>query len=140
MAQIIKDAHPRWERHKHPATRCFQALRIVINRELDHLRTALEGCVEVLRPGGRMVVISFHSLEDRIVKRFFRGSPDSPDGESAGKRKMHKFPPRGLPLSADGKGARVMKAVGKAIRPTDHEVRLNPRSRSSVMRVAEKLA
>ena len=64
LAEIIKEAHPRWERHKHPATRCFQALRIFINRELEHLKMALEACLEILRPGGRIVVISFHSLED----------------------------------------------------------------------------
>jgi len=139
LAQIIKDAHPRWEKHKHPATRCFQALRIFINRELDHLRAALEGCVEVLRPGGRLVVISFHSLEDRIVKRFFRGSLEPSRTVSETKRGSQKFPPRGLPPSAEV-DVHLLKVVGKAIRPTDMEVRLNPRSRSSVMRVAEKLA
>ena len=127
LAEIIKAAHPRWEKHKHPATRCFQALRIFINRELDHLKIALENCVELLRPGGRVVVISFHSLEDRIVKRFFRG-PD----KSAGL-------PRGLPV-ADNDTPWVLKKIGGAIRPSKEEVANNHRSRSSIMRVAERVA
>ncbi len=139
LAQVIKDAHPRWEKHKHPATRCFQALRIFINRELDHLRTALEACVSVLRPGGRVVVISFHSLEDRIVKRFFRGSLEPASLASGAKRRQHKMPPRGLPQLTDSKVS-LLRTIGKAIRPGDAEISLNPRSRSSVMRVAEKLA
>ena len=139
LAQVIKEAHPRWEKHKHPATRCFQALRIFINRELDHLRAALEVCVSVLRPGGRIVVISFHSLEDRIVKRFFRGTLEPALVHSGNKKRQHKMPPRGLPLIADDKVS-LLKTMGKAIRPGDAEVSLNPRSRSSVMRVAEKLA
>lgn len=136
LAQIIREAHPRWEKNRHPATRCFQALRIFINRELDHLRQALEACVEVLRPGGRIVVISFHSLEDRIVKRFFRGDDDSSQQKAPRSRKL---PPRGLPLPVDEVPS-LLKVVGRAIRPGDDEVRDNPRARSSVMRVAEKLA
>ena len=139
LAQIIKDAHPRWEKHKHPATRCFQALRIFINRELDHLRTALEVCVDVLRPGGRIVVISFHSLEDRIVKRFFRGTIEPASTSAGSKRRSHKLPPRGLPSIVDDRVS-LLKTVGKAIRPGDAELSINPRARSSVMRVAEKLA
>ena len=139
LAQVIKDAHPRWEKHKHPATRCFQALRIFINRELDHLRDALEACVSVLRPGGRIVVISFHSLEDRIVKRFFRGNLESDLFASGSKKRLHKMPPRGLPPAVNSK-VDLFKTIGKAIRPGDAEVSANPRSRSSVMRVAEKLA
>jgi 16S rRNA (cytosine1402-N4)-methyltransferase len=139
LANIIKEAHPRWEKHKHPATRCFQALRIFINRELDHLRAALEGCVDVLRPGGRIVVISFHSLEDRIVKRFFRGLPEPVTVAAGSNRRQRKLPPRGLPVTANEK-VPLLRAIGKAIRPDDEEVRRNPRSRSSVMRVAEKLA
>lgn len=126
LAEIIKAAHPRWEKHKHPATRCFQALRIFINRELDHLKIALENCIDMLRPGGRIVVISFHSLEDRIVKRFFRG-PDKNAGV-----------PRGLPV-ADNDTPWVLKKIGGAIRPSEEEVAANPRSRSSVMRIAERL-
>ncbi len=139
LAQIIKEAHPRWEKHRHPATRCFQALRIFINRELDHLRTALEVCVNVLRPGGRIVVISFHSLEDRIVKRFFRGTLEPALAATGSKKRSHKMPPRGLPVAADEKVS-LLKTVGKAVRPGEVEINRNPRARSSVMRVAEKLA
>ena len=127
LAELIKAAHPRWEKHKHPATRCFQALRIFINRELDHLKAALESCVDLLRPGGRIVVISFHSLEDRIVKRFFRG-PDKNAGV-----------PRGLPVVGIDTPW-VLKKIGGAIRPSKEEVAENPRARSSIMRVAERVA
>ena len=127
LAEIIKQAHPRWEKHKHPATRCFQALRIFINRELDNLKTALSECVDLLRPGGRLAVISFHSLEDRIVKHFIRGFGKT------------EFQPRGLPVQ-DQAPLSPLKKIGKAIRPTAEEVAGNPRSRSSIMRVAEKLA
>ncbi len=127
LAELIKAAHPRWERHKHPATRCFQALRIFINRELDHLKVALENCVELLRPGGRIVVISFHSLEDRIVKRFFRG----PDNRAA--------LPRGLPVVID-EALWPLKRIGGSVKPSSEEVSSNPRSRSSIMRIAEKVA
>ena len=122
LAQIIKDAHPRWEKHKHPATRCFQALRIFINRELEHLRAALEVCVDILRPGGRIVVISFHSLEDRIVKRFFRGSPEPIIVASRNKKGQRQLPPRGLPVAASGKVS-LLRVIGKAIRPDNDEVR-----------------
>ena len=127
LAEIIKAAHPRWEKHKHPATRCFQALRIFINRELDHLKAALESCVDLLRPGGRIVVISFHSLEDRIVKRFFRG----PDRNAS--------LPRGLPVVED-ETPWVLRKIGGSVRPTDGELASNPRARSSIMRIAEKVA
>lgn len=127
LAEIIKAAHPRWERHKHPATRCFQALRIFINQELDHLKIALESCVDLLRPGGRIAVISFHSLEDRIVKRFFRGPI-----KNAGL-------PRGLPVAEDDTPW-VLKRIGGSVKPSKAEVSSNPRSRSSIMRVAERVA
>jgi len=127
LAEIIKAAHPRWEKHKHPATRCFQALRIFINRELDHLKTALAAAVDILKPGGRIVVISFHSLEDRIVKRFFRGPDKSADI------------PRGLPI-VNEEEPWVLKRVGGAVKASKEEVSDNPRARSAVMRVAEKLS
>jgi len=127
LAEIIKAAHPRWEKHKHPATRCFQALRIFINRELDSLKVALQSCVELLRPGGRIVVISFHSLEDRIVKRFFRGPSDNADV------------PRGLPVDMQ-KTKWLLRRVGGAVKPTDAEIQANPRARSSIMRIAERVA
>jgi len=123
LAEAIKQAHPRWERNKHPATRCFQALRIFVNRELEHLQIALEQTSDLLRPGAQLVVISFHSLEDRLVKRFIRGV----DGLSA--------VPRGLPVKVTQK----LKAIGKAVRPSASEIEVNPRARSSVMRVAVKL-
>ncbi len=127
LAEIVKAAHPRWEKHKHPATRCFQALRIFINRELEHLKAALDACVNVVRPGGRLVVISFHSLEDRIVKRFIRGQSDEAPV------------PRGLPVQHQ-RSATPFQMLGRAIRPSDAEVASNPRARSSIMRVAERLA
>jgi len=100
---------------------------------------ALEVCVNVLRPGGRIVVISFHSLEDRIVKRFFRGTLESASAVSGTKKRLHKMPPRGLPPVAGDKVS-LLRTVGKAIRPGNLEISANPRARSSVMRVAEKLA
>lgn len=127
LAEIIKQAHPRWEKHKHPATRCFQALRIFINRELDNLKIALDACVDLLRPGGRLVVISFHSLEDRIVKHLIRGF-----GKPVAV-------PRGLPVEIEAPVS-PMRKIGRAIKPSDAEVSINPRARSSIMRIAEKLA
>lgn len=127
LAEIIKRAHPRWEKHKHPATRCFQALRIFINRELDNLKIALDACISLLRPGGRLVVISFHSLEDRIVKHCIRGFSKA------------IVVPRGLPVEVQAPVSPLQK-IGRVIRPGEEEVARNPRSRSSIMRIAEKLA
>ena len=126
LAKIVAEANPAWEKHKHPATRAFQAIRIYINNELGDLEKLLEKIVEQLRPGGRLVVISFHSLEDRIVKRFMRRQAQ---GESV---------PAYLPVTDDQVG-RTMRLVGKAVKPSDEEVSANPRARSAVMRVAEKL-
>jgi 16S rRNA (cytosine1402-N4)-methyltransferase len=126
LANIVAGAHPAWEVGKHPATRAFLATRLYINRELEDLTEVLSQVVEVLRPGGRLVVISFHSLEDRIVKRFIRR-------QSRGEEL-----PRGLPVTED-KLNRTMRAIGKAIRPAADEVKSNVRARSAVMRVAEKL-
>ena len=122
----MAEANPSWEKHKHPATRAFQAIRIYINNELGDLERLLEKVVERLRPGGRLVVISFHSLEDRIVKRFMRRQAQ---GESV---------PAYLPVTDDQVG-RTMRLVGKAVKPSEQEVTANPRARSAVMRVAEKL-
>jgi len=127
LAAIVRAASPAWERDKHPATRSFQAIRIYINRELDDLRECLRDVLKVLAPGGRLVVISFHSLEDRIVKRFMR--------EQA---RGHVYP-RGVPVTRDQAGAR-MRLVGGALRPRSAEVAENPRARSAVLRVAERLA
>jgi len=126
LAEIISAAIPRHEKHKHPATRSFQAIRIHINRELEELEKILQLAVGMLKKGGRLVVISFHSLEDRLVKRFMKA-------QSQGERL-----PAGLPVQFEQSNA-ALKLVGKAIFPTEQEVELNPRARSAVMRVAEKL-
>lgn len=126
LAKIVAEANPAWEKHKHPATRAFQAIRIFINNELGDLERLLEKVVDQLRPGGRLVVISFHSLEDRIVKRFMRRQAQ---GESV---------PAYLPVTDDQVG-RTMRLIGKAVKPSEAEVAVNPRARSAVMRVAEKL-
>jgi 16S rRNA (cytosine1402-N4)-methyltransferase len=127
LAEIVKQANPRWEKHKHPATRAFQAIRIYINRELEDVQNVLQQAVNVLAVGGRLVVISFHSLEDRIVKRFIRD-------QSRGK----PLPPD-LPVTRDEMDIK-MKSMGKAIVAGEKELKANPRSRSAVMRVAERLA
>lgn len=127
LASILAAAHPAWERGKHPATKAFQAIRIFINRELDDLEVLLSRVVDLLQVGGRLVVISFHSLEDRRVKRFIR------DQERGIKL------PKNLPVRDVERGVRLKK-VGKAVKPTDLEVGDNIRSRSAVMRVAERVA
>jgi len=124
LAELIEATIGKKEK-KHPATRCFQAIRIAVNNELGDLASGLDASIRHLRPGGRLVVISFHSLEDRLVKRTFkeavrpgkvlRNIPDHPD-----------WSPR-------------LKLVGKAIRASDQEISANPRARSAIMRVAEKL-
>ncbi len=126
LAEIIKKAHPAWEKHKHPATKSFQALRIFINQELDVLPNALSQTIDLLDKNGRLAVISFHSLEDRIIKRFIR---DQAKGKAAD-LDLPFLPTEHQP---------IFKAIGKAIYPSDEEIRHNPRSRSAVLRVAEKL-
>ena len=126
LAEVITAANPKWERDKHPATRAFQAIRIEINNELKDLEQALAGAVKILKPGGRLVVISFHSLEDRIVKRFFKQ-------ESRGEN----FP-KGLPVTVAMLNHQL-KIIGKTIKAGAVEVQQNIRSRSAIMRVAEKL-
>ena len=126
LAEVIAQAIPRHEKHKHPATRSFQAIRIFINRELEELEQVLELSLNVLVKGGRLVVISFHSLEDRIVKRFMRKQAE---GE--------RLPP-GVPVQYEQVNARL-KLVGKAVFPSQQEIDDNPRARSAVMRVAEVL-
>jgi len=126
LAKIVSEANPKWERHKHPATRSFQAIRIHINRELEDLKDFLHAAIDLLRVGGRLVVISFHSLEDRLVKRYMR---DMSRGDAI---------PIGVPVM-DSQINRRMKLVGKAIKARDTEVTGNVRSRSAVMRVAEKI-
>jgi 16S rRNA (cytosine1402-N4)-methyltransferase len=126
LVEIIESAVPVREKNKHPATRTFQAIRIHINEELRCLEDCLADVVDLLVSGGRLVVISFHSLEDRIVKRFIR--------------RMEKgdYYPERLPIR-DSEIKRYVKSVGKAIKPSANEVGRNRRSRSSIMRVAEKL-
>ncbi|MEJ2620093.1 MAG: 16S rRNA (cytosine(1402)-N(4))-methyltransferase RsmH [Candidatus Thiodiazotropha sp.] len=125
LAELVSQANPAWEKGKHPATRSFQAIRIFINGELDALRETLDGVIDVLAPGGRLAVISFHSLEDRIVKRFMR---DQAKGDP--------FPP-GLPVTDDQRQPRL-RLVGKPITPNEAEISANPRARSAVLRVAER--
>jgi len=122
LAQIVSAANPAWEKGKNPATRAFQAIRIHVNAELDALTSVLRQSLTALRPGGRLVVISFHSLEDRIVKRFMRDQS-----------RLAQQP--GLPAAMQPQ----LRRIGKAMRPGDTEVQANPRARSAVLRVAEKL-
>ncbi|MES9822923.1 MAG: 16S rRNA (cytosine(1402)-N(4))-methyltransferase RsmH [Candidatus Thiodiazotropha endolucinida] len=127
LAEIVRRANPAWEKSKHPATRSFQGIRIYINSELDALQRALQSVIDVLVVGGRLAVISFHSLEDRIVKRFMR---DQAKGDW--------YPP-GVPVTRDSMQPRL-RLVGKAVRPGDDETAANPRARSAVLRVAERLS
>jgi 16S rRNA (cytosine1402-N4)-methyltransferase len=126
LADLIESSYPRSERHKHPATRSFQAIRIFINRELEALQAALEQSVSLLASGGRLVVISFHSLEDRMVKRFMRA-------QAAGIEA-----PRHLPVRESRHG-QTMRLIGGTVKAGVAEVGGNPRARSAVLRVAEKL-
>jgi 16S rRNA (cytosine1402-N4)-methyltransferase len=126
LAEVVSAANPKWEKHKHPATRSFQAIRLHVNGELDALRDALQAILLALAPGGRMVVISFHSLEDRIVKRFIRAAVRGP-----------QLPP-GVPIRHTEYPG-LMRQIGKAVMPTPAEVSQNPRARSAVMRIAERL-
>lgn len=127
LAKIVAEAHPAWERGKHPATKAFQAIRIFINRELADLDDLLHQVIDTLAIGGRLVVISFHSLEDRRVKRFIR---DQHRGIKL---------PKNLPIPDVDRGVRLIK-VGKAIKPSADEVENNVRARSAVMRIAERVA
>jgi 16S rRNA (cytosine1402-N4)-methyltransferase len=127
LADLVAAAVPTREPGRHPATRTFQAIRIYLNRELDELRAVLPDAMHCLAPGGRLVVISFHSLEDRIVKRFIRdhvrGDPYPPD----------------LPVRADQLSP-LLRAVAGPVRPGRAEIEHNPRARSAVLRVAERIA
>jgi len=125
LARLIENTVGRREKKKHPATRCFQAIRIFINDELANLEKGLDSAIRLLRPGGRLVVISFHSLEDRLVKRTIR--------EAVRPGQVRK----NIPQHPDLKP--VLKPVGKAIKASDAELSVNPRARSAVMRIAEKL-
>ena len=125
LAAIVAAAVPTREVGKHPATRTFQALRIYINAELAELQAALPQAVSALAAGGRLAVISFHSLEDRLVKRFMR--------EQARGREL----PQGLPVTGAPEGV-TLRLLGKAVRPQPSEVANNPRARSALLRGAER--
>lgn len=128
LAALVEKAVRTREPGQHPATRTFQALRICVNQELEELSLVLPQVVAALAPGGRLVVISFHSLEDRIVKRFMRDASRPP-----------QLPAR-LPVRAADLPKPKLALVGKPVWPSDDEVAANPRSRSAVMRVAERAA
>ncbi|MDR1056989.1 MAG: 16S rRNA (cytosine(1402)-N(4))-methyltransferase RsmH [Coxiellaceae bacterium] len=125
LADIVIQAHPKWEEHKHPATRVFQAMRIFVNDELHELALCLEQCLEVLKIGGRLAVISFHSLEDKVIKEF-----------------IHKYRsggvPEWLPVSEE-QISRRLKRIGKTLHPSPEEIHNNPRGRSAILRIMEKL-
>ena len=126
LAEILKEANPAWEKHKHPATRAFQGIRIYINNELGDLESILDQSVDVLKIGGRLAVISFHSLEDRMVKRFIR------------RQEQGRPIPRGLPVFDEDLG-KTMKKMSKAIKPKTDEIGGNVRARSAVLRIAERV-
>ena len=123
LAAVVERAALSRSASIHPATRTFQALRIHVNREIECLRGALPAAVDVLRPGGRLAVVSFHSLEDRVVKRFLRSESREAPG------------PRGLPSARRPR----LRIVAGRVRPSPDETAANPRSRSAVLRVAERL-
>lgn len=126
LADIIAKAIPAWEKHKHPATRTFQAIRIFINQELDDLQKALDDMLEVLASGGRLVIISFHSLEDRIVKTWINRMAKGDDVPSY------------IPLAHSQLNKKI-NIIGKAVKPSALEIENNPRARSAIMRIAEKI-
>ena len=126
LANLLRDANPAWEKHKHPATRGFQAIRIAVNNELGDLESVLDQSIDLLAHEGRLSVISFHSLEDRIVKRFIR---DQERGIS--------LPPE-VPVMDEQLG-KTLRRVGKAIMPDKEEIERNARARSAVLRIAERL-
>ncbi len=128
FVKIIDEAVPVKDKFKHPATRSFQGVRIFINGELSQLETALESACQMLKPGGRLAVISFHSLEDRIVKRFIKT-----------KSQGQKLPSRLPVMQSELDKGKELKALSRAIKASKDEVDSNPRSRSAVLRVAEKL-
>jgi len=122
VAQNVRSREP----GQHPATRSFQAIRIFVNQELEELALVLPQALRLLKPDGRLVVISFHSLEDRIVKRFMKDAAES------------DHLPSKLPVRQSELAGAKLKLIGKPIRPGDAEVRSNPRARSAIMRVAER--
>ncbi|MDH3633706.1 MAG: 16S rRNA (cytosine(1402)-N(4))-methyltransferase RsmH [Gammaproteobacteria bacterium] len=129
LAALISEIVPRPKNNKHPATRSFQAVRIHINQELDQIQHLLETVLDILKIGGRLLIISFHSLEDRLVKRFFKAQ--------SSRAKI----PRGLPLRDSEIPSNIrLRLVNKAIRAGARELASNPRARSAVLRIAERAA
>ena len=128
LIERVLPPNPRQPRRTHPATRVFQALRIAVNEELDALEAGLAAALDLLRPGGRLVVISYHSLEDRIVKRFL-----------AGERRGCVCPPE-IPVCVCGRNPRLRLLTRPSLTPTAEEIASNPRARSARMRAAERLA
>ena len=130
VSAVVRARQRQRENMRHPATRTFQAIRIYLNQELEELSLVLPQCVELLNPGGRLVVISFHSLEDRMVKQFMRAAANSdelPRGVPVREKDLQRFSKQKLRL------------IGKAVRPSENEVIGNVRARSAVMRVAERM-
>lgn len=125
LAEIVAEAHPSWERHKHPATRSFQAIRIAVNQELDDIKSFLPTAINALKPQGKLAVISFHSLEDRMVKQYFQKEARGDDL------------PRDFPIRASELNPRL-KMLGKASASAE-ELAVNPRARSAHLRIAQKL-
>jgi 16S rRNA (cytosine1402-N4)-methyltransferase len=126
LAEIVKVAHPKWEKNKHAATRTFQAIRIAINKELDDIEAFLPQAVDVLKPEARLAVISFHSLEDRLIKQFIQKESTLAEDTSWG-------------MPQQREDTRRLKKVSR-VRASDEEVKANPRSRSAWLRAAERLA
>ena len=127
LAKVVAEANPAWEKHKHPATRTFQAIRIAVNNELGDLEAMLMQAARLLNVGGRLVIISFHSLEDRMVKQFMRRLAKGDE------------PPPGVPI-IESEISRPFKVFSKALKPGKDEVSRNVRARSAVMRVMEKVS
>lgn len=126
LAEIVKVAHPKWEKNKHAATRTFQAIRIAINKELDDIEAFLPQAVDVLKAEGRLAVISFHSLEDRLIKQFIQKESTLAEDTSWG-------------MPQEREDTRRLKKISR-VRASEEEVKANPRSRSAWLRVAERLA
>lgn len=125
LAEIVKTAHPKWEKHKHPATRTFQAIRIAINKELEDVENFLPQAVDLLQAKGRLAVISFHSLEDRLIKQFIQAESTLPEDNGWG-------------LPQKQVDTRRLRKIER-IKASEQEVKENPRSRSAWLRVAERL-
>ncbi|MFC6166378.1 16S rRNA (cytosine(1402)-N(4))-methyltransferase RsmH [Acinetobacter terrestris] len=126
LAEIVKVAHPKWEKNKHAATRTFQGIRIAINKELEDIEAFLPQAVEVLKTGGRLAVISFHSLEDRLIKQFIQKESTLAEDTSWG-------------MPQEREDTRRLKKISR-VRASEEEIKVNFRSRSAWLRVAERLA